>query len=205
MAAAACDGEAAAATRALCAFSPRDRRFFAISGSDGRLRVWETANSRLQHEYVPSAHLSAACTCLAWAPPGGRPPPSKVRAVCEGREGSRGDGHRGKGTVRWGRRRPEQPRRVATARSASPRPPGTMWRGVGVAGHAGGRDKGPDGKAGAPLGSATGLPPPRGAWGVSTRDGPPGRGRVGRIRSPQRKGALALPKASLTGWRGKWH
>ncbi|NXC30805.1 WDR43 protein, partial [Campylorhamphus procurvoides] len=30
---------------------------------------------RLQHEYVPSAHLSAACTCLAWAPPGGRPPP----------------------------------------------------------------------------------------------------------------------------------
>ncbi|NXW03241.1 WDR43 protein, partial [Fregetta grallaria] len=35
------------------------------------------ANSRLQHEYVPSAHLSAACTCLAWAPPGGRPPPSK--------------------------------------------------------------------------------------------------------------------------------
>ncbi|XP_075003409.1 WD repeat-containing protein 43 isoform X2 [Calonectris borealis] len=77
MAAAACGGEAAAAARALCAFSPRDRRFFAISSSDGRLRVWETANSRLQHEYVPSAHLSAACTCLAWAPPGGRPPPSK--------------------------------------------------------------------------------------------------------------------------------
>ncbi|NXT47574.1 WDR43 protein, partial [Pluvianellus socialis] len=35
------------------------------------------ASSRLQQEYVPSAHLSAACTCLAWAPPGGRPPPSK--------------------------------------------------------------------------------------------------------------------------------
>ncbi|XP_030303803.1 WD repeat-containing protein 43 isoform X2 [Calypte anna] len=77
MAAAACGGEAAGAPRALCAFSPRDRRFFAISSSDGRLRVWETANSRLQHEYVPSAHLSAACTCLAWAPPGGRPPPCK--------------------------------------------------------------------------------------------------------------------------------
>ncbi|KAM6367009.1 WD repeat-containing protein 43 isoform 3-T7 [Alca torda] len=74
MAAAACGGEAAAA---LCAFSPRDRRFFAISGPDGRLRVWETASGRLQQEYVPSAHLSAACTCLAWAPPGGRPPPSK--------------------------------------------------------------------------------------------------------------------------------
>ncbi|NXU63065.1 WDR43 protein, partial [Horornis vulcanius] len=35
------------------------------------------AGSRLQHEYVPSAHLSAACTCLAWAPAGARQPPSK--------------------------------------------------------------------------------------------------------------------------------
>ncbi|XP_026551409.1 WD repeat-containing protein 43 [Pseudonaja textilis] len=63
-----------------CAFSPHDRRLLALSGPDGRLRVWETASSRLHHEYVPSAHLSAACTCLAWAPPGvggGRPPPSK--------------------------------------------------------------------------------------------------------------------------------
>nr|XP_020648748.1 WD repeat-containing protein 43 [Pogona vitticeps] len=53
-----------------CAFSPHERRFLALSGPDGRLRVWETASSRLHHEYVPSAHLSAACTCLAWAPPG---------------------------------------------------------------------------------------------------------------------------------------
>ncbi|XP_048368233.1 WD repeat-containing protein 43 [Sphaerodactylus townsendi] len=64
-----------------CAFSPRDRRLLALSGPDGRLRVWETPSSRLQHEYVPSAHLSAACTCLAWAPPGagggGRLVPSK--------------------------------------------------------------------------------------------------------------------------------
>ncbi|KAL7987423.1 hypothetical protein Chor_006342 [Crotalus horridus] len=63
-----------------CAFSPHERRLLALSGPDGRLRVWETASSRLHHEYVPSAHLSAACTCLAWAPPGvggGRPPPSK--------------------------------------------------------------------------------------------------------------------------------
>ncbi|XP_044294915.1 WD repeat-containing protein 43 [Varanus komodoensis] len=66
--------------RTPCAFSPRERRFLALSGPDGRLRVWETASSRLHHEYVPSAHLSAACTCLAWAPPGaggGRPSPSK--------------------------------------------------------------------------------------------------------------------------------
>ncbi|XP_061480943.1 WD repeat-containing protein 43 [Rhineura floridana] len=53
-----------------CAFSPHEQRLLALSGPDGRLRVWETASSRLHHEYVPSAHLSAACTCLAWAPPG---------------------------------------------------------------------------------------------------------------------------------------
>uniref|UniRef100_A0A8C9FCQ2 WD repeat domain 43 n=1 Tax=Pavo cristatus TaxID=9049 RepID=A0A8C9FCQ2_PAVCR len=70
-----CGGEAA--VRPPLAFSPHDRRFLAVSGSDGRLRVWDTVGSRLQHEYVPSAHLSAACTCLAWAPPGGRPPPDK--------------------------------------------------------------------------------------------------------------------------------
>lgn len=70
-----------------CAFSPKERRLLALSGPDGRLRVWETPSSRLQHEYVPSAHLSAACTCLAWAPPGaggggggggGRTAPGKV-------------------------------------------------------------------------------------------------------------------------------
>ncbi|XP_066172422.1 WD repeat-containing protein 43 isoform X2 [Sylvia atricapilla] len=60
-----------------CAFSPRGCRLFASSGPDGRLRVWDTAGCRLQHEYVPSAHLSAACTCLAWAPAGARQPPSK--------------------------------------------------------------------------------------------------------------------------------
>ncbi|XP_064565409.1 WD repeat-containing protein 43 [Zonotrichia leucophrys gambelii] len=60
-----------------CAFSPRGCRLFASAGPDGRLRVWDTAGSRLQHEYVPSAHLSAACTCLAWAPAGARQPPSK--------------------------------------------------------------------------------------------------------------------------------
>lgn len=74
-----------------CAFSPRGCRLFASAGADGRLRVWDTAGSRLQHEYVPSAHLSAACTCLAWAPAGARQPPSKVR---EGRErGGGGSGH----------------------------------------------------------------------------------------------------------------
>ncbi|XP_054845131.1 WD repeat-containing protein 43 [Eublepharis macularius] len=90
---AACGGEREAAASAAtatpfvvgtpCAFSPNERRLLALSGPDGRLRVWETPSSRLQHEYVPSAHLSAACTCLAWAPPGagaaggGRPSPNK--------------------------------------------------------------------------------------------------------------------------------
>uniref|UniRef100_A0A8D0GPZ3 WD repeat domain 43 n=1 Tax=Sphenodon punctatus TaxID=8508 RepID=A0A8D0GPZ3_SPHPU len=78
-AAAACSGDTASiAARAPCAFSPSDCRYLALSGPDGRLRVWDTPSSRLQHEYVPSAHLSAACTCLAWAPPGGaRQSPSK--------------------------------------------------------------------------------------------------------------------------------
>ncbi|XP_034966397.1 WD repeat-containing protein 43 [Zootoca vivipara] len=69
------------AAAAPCAFSPGGRPLVALSGPDGRLRVWETGSGRLHHEYVPSAHLSAACTCLAWAPPGagggGRPSPSK--------------------------------------------------------------------------------------------------------------------------------
>ncbi|XP_042704461.2 WD repeat-containing protein 43 isoform X1 [Chrysemys picta bellii] len=69
-----CGGDA---PRAPCAFSPGGCRSLALCGPDGRLRVWDTPSSRLQHEYVPSAHLSAACTCLAWAPPGGRQPPSK--------------------------------------------------------------------------------------------------------------------------------
>ncbi|KAM5292491.1 WD repeat-containing protein 43 [Ctenodactylus gundi] len=52
-----------------CAFSPERQAYFALASTDGHLRVWETANSRLQQEYVPSAHLSGTCTCLAWAPP----------------------------------------------------------------------------------------------------------------------------------------
>lgn len=51
-----------------CAFSPHSQAFFALASADGHLRVWETANNRLHQEYVPSAHLSGTCTCLAWAP-----------------------------------------------------------------------------------------------------------------------------------------
>ncbi|KAG9467050.1 hypothetical protein GDO78_015722 [Eleutherodactylus coqui] len=51
-----------------CAFSPRSRDLLAISGVDGRIQVWDTRVAALRREYVPSAHLSATCTCLAWAP-----------------------------------------------------------------------------------------------------------------------------------------
>ncbi|MBZ3879134.1 WD repeat-containing protein 43 [Sciurus carolinensis] len=51
-----------------CAFSPDRQAYFALASTDGHLRVWETANNRLHQEYVPSAHLSGTCTCLAWAP-----------------------------------------------------------------------------------------------------------------------------------------
>lgn len=51
-----------------CAFSPDRQAYFALASSDGHLRVWDTANNRLHQEYVPSAHLSGTCTCLAWAP-----------------------------------------------------------------------------------------------------------------------------------------
>ncbi|XP_069464820.1 WD repeat-containing protein 43 [Ambystoma mexicanum] len=55
-----------------CAFSPGGSRdLLALSSPDGRVRVWETRGGSLRQEYVPSAHLSAACTCLCWAP-GGR-------------------------------------------------------------------------------------------------------------------------------------
>ncbi|XP_006880747.1 PREDICTED: WD repeat-containing protein 43 [Elephantulus edwardii] len=51
-----------------CAFSPHSQAYFALASTDGHLRVWETGSNRLHQEYVPSAHLTGTCTCLAWAP-----------------------------------------------------------------------------------------------------------------------------------------
>ncbi|XP_053315468.1 WD repeat-containing protein 43 [Spea bombifrons] len=51
-----------------CAFSPPLRGLLALSGADGTIQVWDTQGGGLKREYVPSAHLSATCTCLAWAP-----------------------------------------------------------------------------------------------------------------------------------------
>ncbi|XP_030642859.1 WD repeat-containing protein 43 [Chanos chanos] len=51
-----------------CAFSPKSRQYLALCAQDGRLRIWNTDSKTLHQEYVPSAHLSATCTCIAWGP-----------------------------------------------------------------------------------------------------------------------------------------
>ncbi|KAM9708330.1 LOW QUALITY PROTEIN: WD repeat-containing protein 43 [Menidia menidia] len=51
-----------------CDFSPKSRRFLALCAQDGRLRIWDTDSKTLRQEYVPSAHLSATCTCITWGP-----------------------------------------------------------------------------------------------------------------------------------------
>ncbi|XP_067311599.1 WD repeat-containing protein 43 [Pseudorasbora parva] len=51
-----------------CAFNPKSQQFLALCAQDGRLRIWNTDSKTLQQEYVPSAHLSAACTCVTWGP-----------------------------------------------------------------------------------------------------------------------------------------
>ncbi|XP_073484897.1 WD repeat-containing protein 43 [Aquarana catesbeiana] len=53
------------------AFTPGRRDLLAVSGLDGRITVWDSrgGGGELRREYVPSAHLSATCTCLAWGGP----------------------------------------------------------------------------------------------------------------------------------------
>ncbi|CAB1334850.1 unnamed protein product [Coregonus sp. 'balchen'] len=51
-----------------CVFSPKSRQYLALFSQDGRLRIWNTDSKILHQEYVPSAHLSATCTCIAWGP-----------------------------------------------------------------------------------------------------------------------------------------
>ncbi|CAN9502593.1 unnamed protein product [Ophioblennius macclurei] len=51
-----------------CVFSPKPRQYLALCAQDGRLRVWNTDSKTLRQEYVPSAHLSATCTCISWGP-----------------------------------------------------------------------------------------------------------------------------------------
>uniref|UniRef100_A0A8C8FLJ5 Small-subunit processome Utp12 domain-containing protein n=1 Tax=Oncorhynchus tshawytscha TaxID=74940 RepID=A0A8C8FLJ5_ONCTS len=60
-----------------CVFSPKSRQYLALCAQDGRLRIWNTDIKTLNQEYVPSAHLSATCTCISWGP-------CRKAKVCEG-------------------------------------------------------------------------------------------------------------------------
>uniref|UniRef100_A0A3Q3W392 Small-subunit processome Utp12 domain-containing protein n=1 Tax=Mola mola TaxID=94237 RepID=A0A3Q3W392_MOLML len=51
-----------------CVFSPKSRQYLASCAQDGRLRIWNTDSKTVDQEYVPSAHLSATCICIAWGP-----------------------------------------------------------------------------------------------------------------------------------------
>ena len=42
--------------------------YYAYTSADGSLKIWETNSGILKHEYTPSSHLSATCTCISWSP-----------------------------------------------------------------------------------------------------------------------------------------
>ena len=48
-------------------FSPAGQEL-AITTHDGRMSVWDAQTSQIKHQYIPSKHLSAVCTCLSWMP-----------------------------------------------------------------------------------------------------------------------------------------
>ncbi|EFX89777.1 hypothetical protein DAPPUDRAFT_303119 [Daphnia pulex] len=54
------------------AFSPNGQ-YFANVSTDSRLKIWECESGRPKQEFTPASHLSAACTCLVWAPPTKQP------------------------------------------------------------------------------------------------------------------------------------
>ncbi|KAM8833110.1 WD repeat-containing protein 43 [Synchiropus picturatus] len=61
-------GGGSSALQLPCVFSPKSRQYLALCAQDGRLRIWNTDSKTLHQEYVPSAHLSATCTCITWGP-----------------------------------------------------------------------------------------------------------------------------------------
>ena len=44
-----------------------DGNYFASCANDGTLKVWNTVTGQIKQQYVPSSHLSAACSCLSWS------------------------------------------------------------------------------------------------------------------------------------------
>lgn len=43
-------------------------QYFAVASLAGQLNVWDTITSNLVARYVPSSHLLATCSKLAWPP-----------------------------------------------------------------------------------------------------------------------------------------
>jgi WD40 repeat protein len=62
------------------AFSPNGQ-YFANVSTDSRLKIWECESGRPKQEFTPASHLSAACTCLVWAPPTKQPEQVKFFVV----------------------------------------------------------------------------------------------------------------------------
>lgn len=58
----------AARSAADSAFSHNGQHLANVT-SDGRLKIWDCETSQPKQEFIPTSHLSAACTCLVWAPP----------------------------------------------------------------------------------------------------------------------------------------
>jgi len=53
--------------RLIAEFSPSGD-YLACSDSSGALQIWETSTGIKRQQYIPSSHLSATCSCIAWAP-----------------------------------------------------------------------------------------------------------------------------------------
>ena len=48
-------------------FSPVGHEL-ALTSHDGKMTVWDAQTGQVKHQYIPSKHLSAVCTCLSWMP-----------------------------------------------------------------------------------------------------------------------------------------
>ncbi|KAK3922503.1 WD repeat-containing protein 43 [Frankliniella fusca] len=43
-----------------------DSQYYAASGADGKLRIWDTQKNVLLQEFTPNLHLTSPCSCLKW-------------------------------------------------------------------------------------------------------------------------------------------
>ncbi|XP_011305211.1 WD repeat-containing protein 43 [Fopius arisanus] len=56
-----------------CSAFSSNQQYWAICGNDGKLKIWETATSRLKQEFVPNLHLSSPCSVIGWITIGQQP------------------------------------------------------------------------------------------------------------------------------------